>query len=134
MEQLFTGLINPILEAVVLVLVPMLVAKAVSMVSGYLKVQVNTNTLDMLNKIAVSAVSAVEETAATAFKNGAVKWTSSMKQGAAIDKILAAAPSLTTEQAQGLVHSAVGMVSSLGASAVVPSVATIPPAPVAPGN
>lgn len=132
MEQFFVNLVNPLLQALVMVLVPILVAYGLALVKKWTGVQVNANTEIMLRNIAIDAVNRVEETAAAALKSGATKWTASMKQGAAVDLILSKAPTLTTEQAIGLVTTAVGMIPSVGASALaLPAPTPAAPTPTA---
>lgn len=110
--EFLTTVIFPILGAMVAALVAVILDK----LRTKFNIQISNESQAKLEQLARQAVGYVEEKAAARVKARLTGWTRSEKLDLAIAHIISAAPKVTPEQADILVHSVLGRVDGAGAT------------------
>jgi len=119
----FDNFVSNTLQPCILSVLGLVVTGAVGYLSGLLKkkfgLEISTAMATRINQVAYNSVMAVEESAAAYLKEKGNKIVGETKHAQAVEMILQKVPSLSKEEADNLVLSAIGMVKGLGASKAV---------------
>lgn len=120
-DTFFTGTIQPVLISIFGAVLTAATAYLSKLLKDKFGLEISEATQQRLRGIAWDAVHSVEEQAAAALKEKGTAWASSDKHAAAINLILSRVPTLSQEDADSLVKSALGKIKGLGASAAIGS-------------
>ena len=110
--NLLNNVIYPILGPLLLALGSLLL----NIIRKKWNLQISAETEAMLLGQAKNAIGYAEELASARLKEKEVKLTGREKLDSAIQKLMLSAPKISPEQADALIHSALGMVSGAGAT------------------
>lgn len=109
---ILTGVVFPVLSALLLGLVGVVLNKA----RQKFNLQISAEAQERLENLAYQGITYAEEKAAAAVKSGLTKVTGREKLDIAISHILGAVPSVSPEQAEKIVHSLLARVEGTGAT------------------
>lgn len=121
----FDGFITNTLQPLLLSLLAAIVAAAVAYITALLKrkfgLEISTATEARISQVAYNAVRAVEEKAAASLAITGQKWASESKYTAALNYVLSLVPTLSKEEADARINTALATIKGLGATKAIGS-------------
>ncbi len=114
MQDFIMNTVSPILQALILGLIPILLALIANYITKKTGITIKQEQLTFVEQAAVNAVRQVEGRAMRKLSEKGEKWVGEHKHAEAINRLLLMAPEITDEQAKGYVDLAVSRVPGIG--------------------
>lgn len=115
MIDFFMNTIQPLIEALIPVVVMIATAYATAYIRNKWGMEVKESQLKALQDMAINAIYSVEEKAMRDAAEGISNKVKGWKHGAAVDKFLAMAPDIDKKQAEEIIENIVARLPDIGA-------------------
>lgn len=115
-DNFVTNTVQPLILSLLATVITVAVGYITSLLKKKFGLEISTATQQRISTIAYDAVHAVEERGAAYAKEKGEKWASECKYNEALNYVLSRVPTLSREEADAKIHTALATIRGLGAT------------------